>query len=247
MNSGLYAACSGLVARMQALDTIASNVANSGSAGFRGEKNSFGTVLSKAHTNTPFSALNKATNTYSLLGSIHLDDTQGNITKTDNSLDVAIQGSGYFKVKTSTGMAYTRNGRFQADSHGKLTTMTGDAVLGDSGPITLPPGPVVISADGTITAGGAISGHLSVVDFAPGTALTHRGGGYYDVPAGTKEQPVTTSAIQQGALEDSNVDPISGVVQLITAQRAAESMRHAVTMLDTEMNKTAVQDLARVP
>jgi len=65
MDSGLYAACSGLMARMQSLDTIASNLANSSTSGFRGEKDSFGTVMAQAKGATAISTLNKATNTYS--------------------------------------------------------------------------------------------------------------------------------------------------------------------------------------
>lgn len=245
MNSGLYAACAGLMARMQALDTIAANVANSSSAGFRGQENVFGTVLAEANHHGRLSTLNQATNTYSQMSDPQLDQTEGVVTQTGNDLDVAIEGSGYFKVQTANGIAYTRNGHFQVDANGKLTTDTGDAVLGLAGPITLSKGPVTISADGTISSGGAISGKLALVTFAPGTKLSNRGGSDYDAPANS-ELPATGAAVQQGALEGSNVSPIEGVVQLISAQRAAESMRHALSLLDSDMNKTAVQDLARI-
>jgi flagellar basal-body rod protein FlgF/flagellar basal-body rod protein FlgG len=241
----LYAACAGLVARTQALDTIASNVANSSSAGFRGQQNIFGTVLAEANHHGQMSALNQATNTFSEMSGTQLDQTQGAITHTGNDLDLAIEGSGYFKVQTATGFAYTRNGHFQVDSNGKLTTDTGDAVLGQAGPISLSRGPVTVSADGTISSGGAISGKLAVVSFVPGTQLSNRGASYYTAPAAS-ELPATGAAVQQGALEGSNVRPIDGMVQLISAQRASESMRHALTLLDSDMDKTAVQDLARV-
>jgi flagellar basal-body rod protein FlgF len=246
MNSGLYAACSGLVSRMQALDTIASNVANSASAGYQGEKDSFGTMLNHVRGHDNLSALNQAANTYSLVGASRLDDNQGMISRTDSNLDVAIQGAGYLKVQTSTGIAYTRNGKLQTNAASQLTTSSGDLVLGDSGPISLGPGAVTISKDGTIATAGAICGKLSVVKFAAGDALSHRGGSLYTAPVGAQEQPATDATIEQGALEGSNVDSVSGIVQLITAERAAESMRHAVSMLDGDMNKTAVQDLARV-
>jgi len=245
MNSGLYAACAGLMARMQALDTIAANVANSSSTGFRGQENVFGTVLAEASHHGRLSTLNQATNTYSQMSDPQLDQTEGTVTPTGNDLDVAIEGSGYFKIQTSNGIAYTRNGHFQLDANGKLTTDTGDAVLGQGGPITLSKGPVSISADGTISSGGAISGKLALVTFAPGTKLTNRGGSDYGAPANS-EVPATGATVQQGSLEGSNVSPIEGVVQLISAQRAAESMRHALSLLDSDMNKTAVQDLPRV-
>ena len=241
MNSGLYAA---LTARTQALDIIASNVANSSSSGFRGQANVFGTVLASAHHHR-LSTLNKTTNSFGILSGTHLDDSQGTLAHTGNPLDVAIEGAGYFKVQTATGLVYTRNGAFQISPTGQLTTTTGDAVLGDSGPINLAKGKLAIGTNGTLSVDGALAGKLSLVSFAPGTTLTSRGGSNYTAPA-TPELPAATASIQQGVLEGSNVSPVDGMVQLISAQRAAESMRHVLSMIDADMNKIAVQDLARV-
>lgn len=245
MDSGFYAACAGLVARTQALDTIAANVANSSSTGFRGQQNVFGSVLAAAHGGKHLSAINQVTNSYGILSGTRLDQTQGTISRTGNDLDLAVEGSGYFKVQTANGIAYTRNGSFQVSPAGQLTTATGDAVLGAAGPISLSKGPVTISSDGTISSGGAISGKLKLVTFAPTTELTSRGTALYTAPAG-KELDAPDTRIQQGALEGSNVSPVDGIVQLIGAQRSAESMRHILTMLDSEMDKTAAQDLPRV-
>jgi flagellar basal-body rod protein FlgF len=245
MNSGLYGACAGLMARTQALDTIAANVANSSSAGFRGEENVFGTVLAEAGRHGRMSALNKAANSFSQMGGAQLDTTQGVITRTGNDLDVAIEGPGYFKVQSAMGTSYTRNGHFHADANGKLVTDAGEPVLGDGGEIRLTKGKVSISANGTISCDGVVSGKLSLVTFAPGTKLVNHGGSQYGAPAGS-ELPASQVSLQQGALEGSNVSPMEGVVQLITAQRAAESMRHALTLIDGEMDKSTVQDLARV-
>lgn len=245
MNSGLYGACAGLMARTQALDTIADNVANSSSAGFRGEENVFGTVLAEAGRHGRLSALNKATNSFSQVGGAQMDTTQGVITRTGNDLDLAIEGQGYFKVKSAAGTAFTRNGHFHADANGILVTDAGEPVLGDEGVIRLPKGKISISANGTISCDGAISGKLSLVTFAPGTKLIDHGGSEYGTLPGTNLLP-SQASLQQGALEGSNVSPMEGVVQLITAQRAAESMRHALTLVDGEMDRATVQDLARV-
>lgn len=245
MDSGLYGACAGLMARMQALDTIASDVANSSSAGFRGEENVFGTVLAEAGRHGRMSALNKATNSFSQIGDTQIDTTQGAITRTGNDLDLAIEGPGYFKVKSATGTAYTRNGHFRADANGRLVTEAGEPVLGVGGEIGPIKGKVSISADGTISCDGAIAGKLSLVTFAPGTRLINHGGSEYGAPAGS-EVPTSQASLQEGALESSNVSPMESVVELISAQRAAESMRHALTLIDGEMDRTTVQDLARL-
>ncbi len=244
MDSGLYAACAGLVARTQALDTIASNVANASSNGFRGEQNVFGTVLATAEHHR-LSSMNQVVNSYGVLAGSRLDQTQGTITRTGNDLDVAIEGSAYFKVQTATGPVYTRNGAFQVSTAGQLTTATGDAVLGEAGPIQVAQGKVAISPDGTVSVDGAIAGKLKLATFAPEAALTSRGAGNYVAPA-TAEKPATDVAVRQGALESSNVSPVEGMVQLISAQRSAESMRHVLSMLDAEMDKTAATDLPRV-
>ena len=245
MNSGLYGACAGLMARTQALDTIAANVANSSSAGYRGEENVFGTVLAEASRHGRMSALNKATNAFSQIGDAQLDTTQGAITHTGNDLDLAIEGSGYFKIQSATGVAYTRDGHFHTDVNGRLVTDAGEPVLGDSGEIRLTKGKVSISASGTISCNGVMAGKLSLVTFAPGTKLVNHGGSVYGAPAGT-ELPASQASLQQGALEGSNVSPMEGVVKLITAQRATESMRHALTLIDGDMDRSTVQDLARV-
>lgn len=245
MNSGLYGACAGLMARMEALDTIAANVANSSTTGFRGQQDSFGSVLAEAGRHGRMSALNQVTNAFSQLAGSDTNQTQGTITHTGNQLDLAIEGQGYFKIKTANGFAYTRDGHFQVDGNGRLTTAAGDLVMGSGGgPIVPGRGSISITADGMISSNGAISGKLAMVTFSPGTKLTNHGAAEYGAPAGA-EQAATGATVQQGALEGSNVNPLEGVVNLVSAQRAAEAMRHALTLIDGEMDKTAVQDLAR--
>jgi flagellar basal body rod protein FlgG len=84
-----------------------------------------------------------------------------------------------------------------------------------------------------------------MVEFAPGTDVQSAGGTYYTAPAGTAVV-ATNSQVRQGMLESSNVNPITSVVELITAQREVETMRRVLTMFSTEMDKAAVQDLPRV-
>lgn len=244
MNSGLYGACAGLMARMQALDTIAANLANSSSAGFRGQQDIFGSVLAEAGRHGRMSTLNQATNAFSQISGSQVDKTEGVIVRTGNELDIAIEGDGYFKIQTPNGFAYTRNGHFQVDANGRLTTTSGDLVMGEMGPVMPGRSPVTVAANGTISSNGAITGKLDIVAFAPGTELVDHGAAQYAAPAGS-EVPAAGATVQQGSLEGSNVSPMEGVVELISAQRAAESMRHALSLIDGEMDKTAVQDLAR--
>jgi flagellar basal-body rod protein FlgF/flagellar basal-body rod protein FlgG len=243
MDSGYYAACTALVSRTQELDTIANNLANVSTVGYRAEKNIFSTVLANAGSND--SPLNRAINNYGIMSGTQLDLSQGALQKTGNELDAAIQGPGYFVVQTANGPVYTRNGGFQVSSRGQLVTSTGDAVMGDRGVITMVPGPVSISADGTISSNGDVTGKLHIVDFPASAKLSSLGNSYYSAPPNTAKTS-TTSDIRQGFLESSNVNPIAGMVQLVAAQRSAEMMQRALSMFNTEIDKTATQDLPKV-
>jgi flagellar basal-body rod protein FlgF len=244
MDSGYYAACTALVARTQALDTIANNLANASTVGFRAEHNMFSSVLANAGGLSD-SPLNQAINNFGVLGGTTLDQSQGAMQKTGNDLDVGIEGPGYFVVQTANGPMYTRSGSFQVSSKGQLVTATGDAVMGDRGVIAMPPGPVSISADGSISQDGAVSGKLRVVEFPAGTELTSMGNTYYSAPPNTAK-PATNSDVRQGMLESSNVNPIASMVELVTAQRSAEMMQRALSMFNSEIDKTATQDLPKV-
>ncbi len=244
MDSGFYAACTALMSRTQALDAIANNLANASTVGFRAQHNVFNSVLAAAN-DEPMSALNQATNHYGILTGTRVDLGQGSMEKTGNNLDLAVEGSGFFIVQTANGPVYTRNGGFQVSSRGQLITSTGDPVMGDRGIISLGNGPVSIGTDGTISSNGAIAGKLKLVDFPAGTSLKSVGNTYYSAPP-RSERVVTDSKIRQGMLESSNVNPISSMVELITAQRSAEMMQRALSMFNSEMDKTATQDLPRL-
>lgn len=244
MDSGYYAACTALVSRMQALDTIANNLANASTTGYRNEQNVFSSVLA-SKGGAADTALNQAINNYGIMSGTTLDQSQGALQKTGNDLDLGIEGKGYFVVQTANGVEYTRNGAFQVSSKGQLVTSHGDTVLGDKGPITILPGAVSISADGTISSNGALSGKLKVVDFPAGTQLTSAGDTYYSAPANTAIA-AKNPGVRQGMLESSNVNPIASMVELVTAQRAAEMMQRALNMFNSEIDKTATQELPKV-
>jgi flagellar basal-body rod protein FlgF/flagellar basal-body rod protein FlgG len=244
MNSGYYAACTGLMSRTQALETIANNLANVSTAGFRASHNVFSSVLATTG-DSPLSDLNKDENDFGVLSGTQLDNSQGALVPTGNDLDLAMEGPGYFAVQTAAGPVYTRGGNFRVSPQGQLITAAGDPVIGENGPIMILGQPISISADGTISANGAISGRLKLVEFAPAVELQSAGGTYYTAPTGTATAG-KTSQVRQGMLESSNVNPVTSVVELISAQREVETMRRVLTMFSTELDKTATQDLPRV-
>jgi flagellar basal-body rod protein FlgF/flagellar basal-body rod protein FlgG len=244
MDSGYYAACTALVSRTEALDTIANNLANASTVGYRSEHNVFSSVLANASGGAS-SGFDGVINSYGILSGTIVNSVQGTLQKTGNDLDLGIEGPGYFVAQTANGEMFTRNGAFQMSGKGQLVTATGDAVMGDKGVINLPRGPISVSADGTISSNGAVVGKIKLVEFPAGTDVTTAGNTYYTVPPNTAK-PATGSSIRQGSLENSNVNPVSSMVELVTAQRTAEMMQRALSMFNSEIDKTATQDLPKV-
>ena len=244
MDSGFYAACAALMARSEALDLVANNLANTSTPGYRAQQNTFQSFLASA-TGRPGSNLNQAVNDFGISGGSQMDLTQGNLEPTGNNLDFALQGPGFFEVQTANGQVFTRNGNFQVSVHGQLTTSQGDPVMGEKGAIRIVGGPVAVSPDGTISVGGAVAGKMRLVEFPPGTALESIGKTYYGAPANSGVA-ATKSTVAQGSLESSNVNPVAGAVELVAVQRYAEMMQRALSMFHTEFNRIATEDIPKV-
>jgi flagellar basal-body rod protein FlgF len=250
MDSGFYAAVTGLVSRTNALDVLANNLANASTTGYKAQHEFYQAL--EAAGNPTLGPLNQAINNYGILGGAETDLRAGSIEPTGNQLDVALEGDGFLTVQTSSGIRYTRNGSFHLDSNGVLLTGAGDKVLaappdpkGNPVPITIPEGPISISSDGTISAQGTVIARLDVVAFPKGTALASEGASYFNAPQGSA-QPASAATVRQGALEASNYNPVQGTVDLIALQRHAQLLERALTIFDSDFAQAATQDLPRV-
>ena len=245
MDSGYYAAMTGLVARNQALDIAATNLANSGTRGYRAEQEFFRSVL--MGPDGMDSQMGRTVNNYGLLGGDRLNMAQGQIDQTGNPLDLAIEGEGFFMVQTPNGPRYTRDGSFHRTNDGRLVTATGFPVLSAGQQvIQIPPGEVSIGADGVISVAGGIVNSVGIYTFPQGTQLTAEGNDRYVAPEGVTAQPSRNGAIHQGAIEGSNQTVVQGSMNLILMQREAEMMQKALTVFHTEFNKIACEDLPKV-
>jgi flagellar basal-body rod protein FlgF/flagellar basal-body rod protein FlgG len=244
MDSGFYAACTGLLAKTDALDLAAHNLANASTTGYKAQLE-FYRSLTASLGNRPLSMLNQAVNDYGVLGGATLDMTSGEFTRTGNDLDLALEGQGFFVVQTPAGLRFTRDGSFHANSKGQLVTSDGNLVMGEKDPISVPSGPISVSSDGTISQGGAVVARLRVVTFPPGTPLQPEGNSLYSAPAGS-EKVAPDPRLSQGMLESSNQNPIVGAVSLIALERHAEMLQRALSIFHTNINGTAVQQLPQV-
>jgi flagellar basal-body rod protein FlgF len=245
LDSGFYSAFTALAARMQSLDLVANNLANTNTVGYKAQKEFYRAFDSSLNSNTRLSSLNHAINNFGLIGGAHIDLSAGSLQTTGNDTDLAIDGEGFFSVQTKAGVRYTRDGSFRLNAQRQLVDSQGDGLLGEQGPITLPDGKLNISDDGTVSVDGAIVDKLQVVDFPPGTPIVPEGSANFTAPAGSAV-PAASTQIRQGMIESSNSDPISSAVALINLQRNAEMVQRALSIFNTDFNQTAVQELPKI-
>jgi flagellar basal-body rod protein FlgF len=232
MQSNLYVSLSGQIAIQQRLETIASNVANMNTAGYRADGVSFDQVLSKAG-DTPVAFVSA--------GSGYISRQGGDVTKTDNPLDIAVQGTGWLAIQTPGGLAYTRDGRLQMTANGDLQTLNGYRVLDAGGTgLTIDPnaGPPTIASDGMITQGGNQVGAVGLFSIDPTAKLTRFGNSSVvpDKPA-TAILDFGSNGVLQGYVEGANVNPVLEMTKLITLQRALDGITSG-----TQNSETSLQD-----
>lgn len=204
------------------LATIAENVANLRTVGFKAEAIDFDTVLS-AHATDQVA--------FATVGDTFIERRAGPMEPTGNPLDLAIAGGGYFGIETPSGRAYTRDGRLTISATGDLMTLTGHPVLSDGGAgIAVDPaaGEVTIGLDGSITQNGQNVGIIGLFDLPANAELTRVGDSAFRM-AGEAEPVVdrVSNSIRQGFVENSNVNPVAALHQLIVAQRSFEQAFNA--------------------
>ncbi len=239
MYKGIYIAVSGMVLRDRQIDTIAQNLANVSTTGYKRDDVSFEDYLMQSDT-AP-GAISDG-RTMAQMGSVTTDFSSGEMIHTGNTLDVAINGDGFFSIE---GDLYTRNGNFTVDSQGNVVDQKGRQVQGQGGAINLSAatGAVSIGPDGSVSVGGKVVDKIKVVKFDNPMALKRAGGVDFtsDTPP---ETVVDTPDVKQGFLEASNVNAVSEMMKMITAQREFESFQGVISSFDSSASKIT-NDLAR--
>lgn len=236
MENPSYIALSRQMVLSRQLDIIANNLANVNTAAYKREDLAFVEYLAKpdAAGNPTFVRSDGRASLVQDLGMMR-DTRQGPMTQTDAPLDLAISGDGYFVVDTPQGPRYTRLGRFQVDANSQLVTSEGYSVRGTGGAIVVPPddGEVMIARDGTISTNGGPLGRIQLVRFEDQSILKHVGSGLY-IAEGASE-PAAESEVIQGMVEESNVQPIIELTEMIAVLR---SFQAAQKMVDTQDDMT---------
>jgi flagellar basal-body rod protein FlgF len=235
------------------LDVVANNIANINTTGFKADKSMFEEYLRTGAHEDNFVGRDRRVSFVQDRATVH-DFASGPTEQTKNPLDVAIDGNAFLVVQTPNGPRYTRDGSMQINAQGQLVTKSGSPVLGTSGPIVFQPGDknINIAADGNITVLEGVNridsvrGKLSLVSFAQAQQLLKDGSNLYSAPAGATPQPSTTSKVNQGFIEKSNVNSVMEMTRMIDVTRAYTQIS-AMLLAQGDLRKSAIEKLADVP
>lgn len=241
MIRGLYSAASGMLAEADRIDVISNNLANVNTAGFKKD-----VAVTKDFAEILITRVNDGNDTPVIGGmgtGVVVDEVAtihaaGTIKTTGNDFDLAIEGKGFFTVQTPQGIRYTRNGTFAKSTQGELVTSDGYRVLGENGPIIINGGKMTVGTDGRVLVDDVEVGQLRMRDFGDEKQLAKEGASLYTAPAGQQGQPFSGS-IKQGALEMSNVNVISDMVNMIANYRNYEINGKVVQAHDQLLGKAA--------
>ncbi len=235
MDPLLISAASGMKARMESLDMLANNIANSGTSGFKADREFYSVYQSEL----PMVEKNWT------------DFSQGMLAPTGNPLDLGLDGTGFFSLNSPAGVVYTRNGSFQISRTNQLQTPEGYTlrnVRKNGQPINVDPTKSIdIDKQGVVRQGGQEIGQIEIVGFdGPADKLTKLGDSYFKMsdPAGTAGK-APDAVVRQGSLEQSNVPVADAAVRLVSVMRQFEMLQRAMN-LGSDMNKHAIEEVARV-
>lgn len=235
MLEGLYSAAAGMAAQQQRIDGVSNDLANASTTGYKHVRIGFRDLLYSAQGGSAGPTVLAGAG--AAAGFIGRSQGQGALQTTDQPLDLAIQGPGFFQVKRGDGStALTRDGSLRLDSDGRLTTNDG-LVL--QPPITVPrgttPDKLSVAADGTVRVGaGRPLGRIELVDVPAPDGLQSLGGNLFAANDASGQPSATgaTGTLRQGQLEASNVDVGDAMVDMIDAQRSFQLASKAIQMQD---------------
>lgn len=241
-------AAAGMRSRIESLDMLANNLSNTGTAGYKADREFFTTYLAAEAAESPVPA--QAPD----IERNWIDFTQGTLTETHGALDFALAGRGFFVAEAPHGTLLTRNGGFRFSKTGVLETLEGYPVRavapdGEKKRIQAQPSdgaPIKVAIDGVVTQGGTELGRLLLVDVPGPEGVIKQGASYFRLvdPQSIPKQ-ATDLEVLQGRLEGSNVTPAESAIRLVSLMRQFEMLQRAVA-LGGEMNRKTAEEVARV-
>lgn len=244
MDPGYYVAAGSLKARSFQLEVVANNLANAATVGYKPDMPFFA-VFNKAAGSGRKLPLSGYLNDGVVFAETGVVTEQGALKATGRSLDLAVEGNAFLRVRTPGGDRLTRDGRLQMGADGQLQAMDGSPVLGKNGqPIQIDPkkGNVSITVDGTVSQKDQVLGQLDLKAYEKPGALKRTGALRFD-PTGATEAPVKAT-VTQGHLEQSAVDTASTMVEMIRLNRLFEMSMKVAATLTNDLDSRSINDVA---
>ncbi|MDP9751532.1 flagellar basal-body rod protein FlgF [Thermoanaerobacter pentosaceus] len=251
MLRGLYAASSGMVTQTKIMDVLTNNLANVNTTGYKRDiviTSSFPNfeVTRYGGDNVPPDGKIGKMDYGILIDTFHTNFEEGSFTQTNGKLDFAIDGNGFFVIDTPNGQRYTRDGSFVLSNDGYLVTQEGYIVQGENGPIELSQGNISVDEMGNIKNNGQLVDRLRIVDFDNYDGLRKEGNNLFFIDNSANVQVIpATGRIKQGFLEQSNVNSVKEMVNMISVMRNYESNQKVVIAFDETLGK-AVNEVGKV-
>ncbi len=255
MNRAIYPVLSGALAQERNLQVFSNNIANVNTPGFKQDQQGFRAVMSRRVAGPgPVAGIHSIAQqiistpggpnerVYTAPSHTRTTFEAGRTRITSNPLDIAIQGDGFFEIKTPNGMRYSRSGMFSLDNKRRLVTNTGLPVMGLKGEITVPSGTIQINGVGEIQVDGKTVGTIKVMEFPEQDMPMKSENGLF---AGEKGKVMATPTLQPGHVEESNVNSLGEMVKMIQGMRSYESAQRMIQTID-RMAEVAIQDVGRV-
>ena len=257
MSGDMYLAASGALAYEKRLQLISNNLANANTVGFKMDCAHFngydpGQLPLPTEPEDAGLAASRAPLFWMQLNT-YTDYSAGPLKPTGNDFDLALTGKGFFCVQTPAGVCYTRKGDFTLNSDGVLVTRNGWPVLGEGGEITIDGSQnpqqyarFAVDAQGNISVDGKQIGTLRIVDFPQPQELTKAGDTLFKPPAGgMPEIPAENFSVSQGFIEQSNVDSVKMLTEMIEVLRGYESYQKVIKTAD-DANSKAINEVGRI-
>ncbi|MEW5685597.1 MAG: flagellar basal-body rod protein FlgF [Pseudomonadota bacterium] len=244
MDNAIYVGLSKQMILRKEMDIIANNIANMDTTGFKVES-----MMQKTDPQQPaYTFGGPRPVKFVSPDGVARDFGQGSLVKTDNPLDMAIEGEGFFQVRNSQGARFTRDGRFTVDNNGRLVNQKGEAVLDDAGgEIQIDPekGQVSVGADGTLSQGNERVGKVGMYDFATPGVLEKAGDNQFRNTSNQQPTVAAEAKVRQGYVESSNVKPVIEITRMVEVSRSYE---RTAKMIDSEaeLSRRSVERLGKL-
>ena len=248
---GIYLAASGMMGQWMKLEAISNNISNINTAAYKKDTIHFrnllmGGVQPQTRPGVQLASIQNSSSpslsplqSYYPVGNYAIDFSEGELHETGNPLDLALKGEGFFVVSTPQGRRYTRSGGFTLSTNGELQTLDGFPVLSKNGPIPMPRngGEVEVTSSGEVKVDGKVVGALDIVDVSTPSALVKDGKNLFYSPSGQSQELSANAEVLQGYLEQSNVNPVNQMVELINTVRSFQMYQKAMQTFDDNFGR----------